>query len=218
MTSEIDSAIAGIHEGTLLRRRDARGTLRSVYRVGDLIVKEFDTPKGVRCRRKPWITEDAALRRIDGGSCAVGVRERAAAGGGLEAFLVKRFIDGEAVDAFSAEDIPAMAALLAGLHAAGVVTDDANVGNFIRKPAGGFACIDFGRAIVFRRGPASFLAVGRELAKLYREGFGFDGGLMAAFLTDYFAAAKASRTRRALVMAVCRATLALRAIRKGRGR
>lgn len=220
MEAKLDDIIAKAAGMTPLRRRRARETLRLVYPpVDGFIVKEFDIPAECRRYRKPWLKEIAGLKRLgdDYDGAAAGVVERTE-GGVRKVFLVRRFIDGAGIDAFSVADMPAMAALLADIHARGVVTDDANIGNFIRTPSGGFAFIDFGRAIVFRRGHASFIAVGRELAKLYREGFNFDKDLMEAFLADYFAAAKASRARRALIIAVCRATLALRALRKGKGR
>ena len=65
---------------------------------------------------------------------------------------------------------PALAELLVDIHVRGVVVDDAVIGNLVDAPDGAMRCIDFGRALVFRRRtPGFYLHVGRELEKVRRQ-------------------------------------------------
>ena len=51
----------------LLRKRRAKETLRSIFRVdGRYVAKKFEIPLDVRRYRRPWLAEDACLRRLDG--------------------------------------------------------------------------------------------------------------------------------------------------------
>lgn len=202
-----------------LRRRRAKETLRSVFRVDGFIVKEFDIPAECRRYRKPWRIEADALDRMgdDYPGTALGVVERIE-DGVRKVFFVKRFIEGEPLDSIAMADVGGVARLLAEIHASGVVTDDAHADNFLRRPSGEFAFIDLGRAMVFRLRPAPAFAVGKEFAKLYREGFGYDRGLFDAFLGEYHSVAHASFFRRFAIAVGLRTTILFRNLRKGRGK
>ena len=213
-------AIIGKTAGTTpLRRRRAKETLRSVFRVDGFIVKEFDIPAKCRHYRRPWRTEAAALGRMgaDYPGAALGVVERVE-DGVRKVFFVKRFIKGEPLEYIAMADVGGVARLLAEIHARGVVTDDAHADNFLRRPSGEFAFIDLGRAMVFRARPAPAFAVGKEFAKLYREGFGYDRGLFDAFLGEYRSVTHASSFRRFLIAVGMRTTIFFRNLHKGRGK
>lgn len=220
MSANLEAIVAKTAGAAPLRRRRARETVRSVYRVDDFIVKEFDIPAGCRRYRRPWRVEAAALGRMGEGypGAALGTFERVE-DGVRKVFFVKRFMEGVPLEnVLGASDIQGIARLLAEIHAKGVVTDDAHADNFLRTPSGTFAFIDFGRAMVFRVRPAPAFAVGKELAKLYREGFGYDKALFSAFLREYGAEARVSRLRRFAIVLGVRTAVFFRTLRKGRGR
>lgn len=201
----------------LLRKRRAKETLRSVFRVdGRYVAKKFEIPLETRRYRRPWLAEDACLRRLagDGAPRSLGWFEEIE-GDQRVVWLVKEYVAGEPVSAFAPADLPAVAQLLARVHGRGIVTDDANVGNFLRTLDGQMAFLDFGRARLLRgAGLWLDLHVGRELAKLRREGFRWNDDLWRAFLPLYFAALDASPRRRARLRFACAVAAALRRARK----
>ncbi|NLB66008.1 MAG: hypothetical protein GX803_06025 [Lentisphaerae bacterium] len=201
----------------LLRRRQARETLRSVYRANDrFIVKQFETHASLPRYRRPWLIEDSALRRLNGRGAprTFGWHEQTTPE--LHTvWLIKEFIDGEPVARFTPEDLPELAQLLAHIHGAGVMTDDNNISNFLRAADGRLIFLDFGSARLTRRERlCSARLIGRDLAKLRREGFNWNAKLFTAFLPLYFDALGASRPRRAAIRAATACVTALRMIRK----
>ena len=201
----------------LLRKRRAKETLRSIFRVdGRYVAKKFEIPLDVRRYRRPWLAEDACLRRLDGAGAprTCGWFEETEADQRV-VWLVKEFVAGDPLESFAAADLPAAARLLARIHDRLVITDDASAGNFIRTLDGEMQFLDFGRARLFRRTGLGFdLHVGWELAKLRREGFRRDDALWTAFVPLYFAARGGSRLRRARILAACSVSGALRMARK----
>ena len=201
----------------LLRKRRAKETQRSVFRVdGRYVAKKFEIPLDVRRYRRPWLAEDACLRRLDGVGAprSYGWFEETEADQRV-VWLVKEFVAGEPVDTFAAADLPAVARLMARIHKRLIITDDASAGNFIRTLDGEMQFLDFGRAQLFRRpGLRLDLHVGWELAKLRREGFRWDDALWQAFLPLYGEALGGSRLRRALILAAGSISGALRMARK----
>ncbi|MBQ6925442.1 MAG: hypothetical protein IJQ73_12450 [Kiritimatiellae bacterium] len=217
MGPSLESIIAQAVQTPPLRRRRAHGTLRSVYHVDAFVVKEFDIPVGEHFYRRPWGTEAAALRRMgdDYPGAVLGVVESFAKDA-HKVFLVKRFIEGEPLRMIDEAGAPDVARTLLDIHARGIIMDDAHADNFLRAPSGRVYCIDFGRAMVFGVSPAPAIAVGRELAKLYREGFACDRNAIQPFLDSYFEGAQASWARRVAIAFGGRTTLFLRRLRKGR--
>ena len=211
------SILAGARKFELLRERRAGATLRSVLRIdGRFVAKKFSVPAHARRFPRPWIAEDACLRVLDGNGAprSLGWFEETTTSG-LVAWLVKEYVEGTTVERFVPDDIPALALLMARIHAAKVATDDANASNFLRLPGGAFVFLDFGRARLHsRRGWRFDAAVGRELAKLRREGFFWDDALWSSFLPAYFDAARASAFRRFRILFACAAETALRIARK----
>lgn len=209
--------VAHAQRWELLRKRRAKETLRSVYRVDDrYVAKKFEIPLDVRRYRRPWLAEDACLRRLDGRGAprSLGWFEETA-GDRRVVWLVKEFVAGDPVETFAATDLPAVARLLAGVHAQAVITDDASAGNFLRTLDGDLQFLDFGRAKRFRRAGLGFdLHAGWELAKLRREGFRRNAPLWNAFVPLYFAALGGSRLRRARILAACSVSGAIRMVRK----
>lgn len=209
--------LAGAQRWELLRQRRAKETLRSVFRVDDrYVVKKFEVPLAARRYRRPWLAEDACLRRLDGRGAprSFGWHEETEANRRV-VWLVKEYIAGTPVETFAAADLPAAACLLAGVHARAVVTDDASAGNFLRVSDGQMAFLDFGRARLYPRADLRLeAAIGWELAKLRREGFRWDAALWRAFLPLYFDALGASRGRQTRIRLACAAAVALRRIRK----
>jgi len=201
----------------LLRQRHARETLRSVFRVnGHYLVKKFEIPLETRRFRRPWLAEAACLRRLDGSGAprSFGWFEETAEDH-RTVWLVKEFIAGEPVDAFTPADLPAAARLLARVHSAGILTDDASAGNFLRTLDGSLVFLDFGRARLRRRSRrCSSWTIGWELAKLRREGFHWNNALWRAFLPLYFDALRAAPLRRVAIRAAADLSTALRMTRK----
>ncbi len=201
-----------------MRRRQVRETLRSVYRVGNHLVKTFEYPEGAKPHSRPWERERAALLRLYGekAEAETGIFERTEAGMHRVCF-VRPFVEGTTVETFAREEMPAVAALMADLHARGVVTDDANAGNFLRTPGGRLVFMDFGRARIYR-GQAPAWMVGKEIAKLFREGFAYDWPAGRHFWRAYLSAARPNPFRRALLETSWRTAILFRNLRKGRGR
>ena len=201
----------------LLHKRRAKETQRSVFRVdGHYVVKKFEIPLDVRSYRRPWLAEDACLRRLDGDGAprSFGWLEETETDQRV-VWLVKEFVAGEPVDTFAAADLPAAARLMARIHDRLLVTDDASAGNFLRTLGGEMQFLDFGRARLFRRPGLGFdLHVGWELAKLRREGFRWNDKLWQAFVPLYVEARGGSRLRRARILAACSVSVALRRARK----
>ena len=78
--------------------------------------------------------------------------------------------------------------------------------------------MDFGRAMVFWFRPAPAFAVGKELAKLYREGFGYNQVLFRDFLREYYGKTHSSFFRRFAIAFGVRTTIFFRNLRKGKGK
>ena len=209
--------VAHAQRWELLRKRRAKETQRSVFRVdGHYVVKKFEIPLDMRSYRRPWLAEDACLRRLDGHGAprSFGWFEETEADQRV-VWLVKEFVAGEPVETFAAADLPAAARLLARIHERLLITDDASAGNFLRTPDGQMEFLDFGRARPYRRAGWRFdAAIGCELAKLRREGFRWDAALWRAFRPLYFAALGASRGRQIRIRLACAAAAALRRTRK----
>ncbi len=201
----------------LLHKRRAKETQRSVFRVdGHYVVKKFEIPLDVRSYRRPWLAEDACLRRLDGGGAprSYGWFEETETDQRI-VWLVKEFVAGEPVGTFAAADLPAAARLMARIHNRLIVTDDASAENFLRTLNGEMQFLDFGRAQLFRRAGLWFdLHVGWELAKLRREGFRRDISRWQAFLPLYVEALGCSGLRRIRILAACSVATALRMARK----
>lgn len=201
----------------LLRKRRAKETQRSVFRVdGHYTVKKFEIPLDVRAYRRPWLAEDACLRRLDGDGAprSFGWIEEIEADQ-RTVWLVKEYLPGTPLDAFTLADLPAVARLMARIHNRLIITDDASAGNFIRTLDGEMQFLDFGRAKLFRRPGLGFdLHIGWELAKLRREGFRWDNKLWQAFIPLYVEARGGSRLRHGRIFAAASVSVALRMARK----
>jgi hypothetical protein len=173
-------------------------------------------PLSARAYRRPWLAEDAGLRRLGGNGAprSFGWFEEPEADPRV-VWLVKEFVAGEPVDTFVAADLPAAARLLARIHDQLLITDDASAGNFLRTLDGEMQFLDFGRAQLFRRPGLWFdLHVGWELAKFRREGLRWNDELWQAFFPLYAEARGGSRLRRARLRAAVSASVALRNARK----
>ena len=215
--STAQDILAGAQRWELLRKRRAKETQRSVFRGdGHYVVKKFEIPLDMRSYRRPWLAEDACLRRLDGHGAprSFGWFEETEADQRV-VWLVKEFVAGEPVETFAAADLPAAARLLARIHERLLITDDASAGNFIRTRDGELRFLDFGRAQLFRRPGLWFdLHVGWELAKFRREGFRWDDELWQAFIPLYVEARGGARLRRARILAAASVSVALRMTRK----
>ena len=201
----------------LLRKRWARQIHHSVFRVdGCYEVKKYEMPLNIRFYRRPWLVEDACLRRLkgDGAPRSFGWHEEAEMDQRV-VWLVKEYIAGESLCSFAETDIPAVACLMARIHSLRILTGDAKPQNFIRSLDGRMLFPSFGRAKIYRRhNPAFFLCIGVELAKLRREGFQWDSSLWNAFRPLYFKALHFSALSRALIWASCEIAIGVRMARK----
>lgn len=215
IAAEIDEG-----KGRLLRSRQAKETMRRVFRIGDYVVKTFEIVPATCTRfRRPWEIESRALQRLgsDYTGIFVGVLEKSNASSRVF-YFVKKFVPGVTLDSFSLADMPDVAREMAFFHSRGIITDDANVGNFIRDPSGRILFLDFGRAKIYSEGRAPAHAVGKELAKLFREGCGYDYGLWNIFLPEYYKFSEAGWWRRTRIEFHWRLAKFFRDIRKGKNR
>lgn len=207
--------------GELLRTRRVRETMRYVYRVGDYVAKVFEiTPANSLGFRKPWEIEVRALQRLgsDYAAILVGLLEKKDADS-RKFFFIKKYVPGAPLEFFSVADMADVAREMAFIHSKGIITDDANVGNFIREPSGRILFLDFGRTRIFSgKCVAPAYAVGKELAKLYREGCGYDSVLWNAFLPEYYKCAGTGMWRKIGIEFYWRLAKFFRDLRKGKNR
>jgi len=215
--TDASDILAAARERRLLRERQARETHRAVYLLDDTyVVKQFTLPAAARNPRTPWRTEDAALQRAAPAFAprSFGVVEHIE-GDRRVACLVKAYVPGRVLDRLGVAEAPDAAALMAGLHRLGVVTDDANATNLLRAEDGRLLFLDLGRARLHdRAGWALRRDIGRELAKLRREGFAWDRAAWRTFLPAYFSHLACSHPVRILLMFLCATTTFARMLRK----
>lgn len=204
----------------LLRKRQAKKFHRSVFRVdGNYVVKKFEISIDVRFYPRPWQAEDACLRLLGGCGAprSYGWFEEVENGHRV-VWLVKEYVPGTSMEYFRNSDMPAIASLMAGIHKRRIFTDDASIGNIIRTLDGHMVFLDFGRAVRMGKYCQCLDArIGRELAKLRREGFRWDTALWNEFLPLYFNALGCSGGRRFRIRAACCAAMVLRILRKYMG-
>ena len=189
-------------QNTRVRQRWRKDTLREVYFNNDgTVSKRYWVRPGARRYPKPWAREDAALKRlaeVGGGEFprSHGVTETPL-DGGVEFVLVRDFVEGDSIEGMTAGDAKHLASYLASVHAAGVVTDDAALDNFVRDQRGKIRCVDFGRAKVYQSlDPRLPFAVGAELAKLRDQTFFHDPVTWGVFEDMYGAARDAGAVSR----------------------
>jgi len=200
-----------------LRERQVRETRRTVFLVDErYIVKQFEIPLHVSSYRKPWLCEDQGLKRLDGTHAPRSFGFVESVGNNTRIIqLVKEYIPGHPCQNFAMSDMQAVAELMAGVHKKLVITDDANVQNFMKMNDGRMIFVDFGRAQVFSwQSPWFLVRIGGELAKLRREGFYWDNSLWSAFLPAYFNQLDCSHTARWVIRCACAIKTITRMIRK----
>ncbi len=201
----------------LLRKRWSKSIHRSVFRVdGCYVVKKYEMPLSTRFYRRPWLVEDACLRRLDGDGAprSFGWLKQIEADQRV-VWLVKEYIAGEPLCSFAEADMPAVARLMARIHNQRIITDRLKPQNFVTSLDGRMLFPDFGRArLHFYHSPWLFLHIGGELAKLRREEFQWDSALWDAFRPLYFKALHFSILSRALIWASCEIAVGTRKARK----
>jgi hypothetical protein len=214
---KIEEILASAKDWKLLNERQARETFRSVFLVDNqFVIKRFEIPLAAKKYRRPWIIEDKALRRLNGDNAprTCGFTEKIV-GDKRVAWLGKEFVSGTTTDRFNDSDIPLVATLMAGLHNHMIITDDANVHNFLKIDEHRMFFIDLGRGRIFIfRSPWFFINVGWELAKLRREGFHWNRNHWNLFKKLYFQVFSNSSTAKAFVLFCCAVATGLRMIRK----
>jgi len=213
----IDDILSSAEDWKLLNERQARETFRSVFLVNnEFVIKRFEIPLHEKKYRTPWIIEDKALRRLNG-DCAprtCGFIEKTI-GDKRVAWLGKDYIPGVTKDHFTEDDIPGVARLMARLHRHLIITDDANVQNFLLSEDNRMIFVDLGRARLFiMRSPWFYANVGWELAKLNREGFHWNADHWKLFKQLYFQYFACSAPARMFIHISCAAAIILRMIRK----
>jgi Lipopolysaccharide kinase (Kdo/WaaP) family len=213
----IDDILSSAENWELLNERQARETFRSVFLVnGEFVIKRFEIPLHVKKFRTPWIIEDKALRRLNG-DCAprsCGFIEKVI-GDKRVAWLGKDYIPGVTKDHFNNDDIPGVARLMARLHRHMIITDDANVHNFLLSDDNRMIFVDLGRARLFiMRSPWFYMNVGWELAKVRREGFNWNAGHWKQFKQLYFQHMASPAPVCLFIHICCTAAILLRMIRK----
>jgi hypothetical protein len=215
--SAIEEILSGATSWKLLSERQARETRRMVYLVDDrFVLKKFEVPRSVRSFRRPWIIEDKVLCRMhgDGAPRTHGFTEKNE-GDHRVFWLAKEYLAGDVMETIPADDVPEIARLMAMIHRHLIITDDANIHNFLKRPDGSFAFVDFGRARNFIwRSPWFLMNIGWELAKLHREGFMRDGERYRQFMEAYFSQAGYHAGQKGFILMSIKLSSAMRMTRK----
>jgi len=215
--STAEEIICQVKNWEQLRQRQARETLRTVFLADDrYIVKKFEIPAGINKYRRPWIQEHEALS-ISPPECvpsSLGYVEQVEHNKRI-VYLVKDYVPGKVCDRFEDGDMAEAGSLLARLHQHGIITDDANVHNFLKKDNGQMIFIDMGRARIYPcRSLPILIQIGRELAKFKREGICWNKNQWQEFLYHYFAHYSCSRLHRILILNSCACSNTMRYCRK----
>ncbi len=175
--------------GTCVRQRWRKNTLREVYFGEDgTVIKRYWVSPGARLYPKPWLREHEALLQLDGLGFprSHGLHERPFKRG-REIILIRDYVEGRVIDHVSISDATQIGSLLARMHSAGVIMDDAALDNFVRSEDGKIQCIDFGCAKVLNWCPVCLsYACGEELAKLERKVIRGNESCWKAFVDSYF--------------------------------
>ena len=179
------------NRGKLIRQRWRKNTLREVYFNDDrTVTKRFWVRPGTRRYPKPWLAEHKALLKLDGLGFpkTYGLKEQPFERG-QEILFVRDFVEGHVMGSVSIEDAAKLGKLMACMHGAGVVADDAALDNFVKNSAGEIQCIDFGCAKVFsKHDPRKFYVAGEELNKLWRKTLHENQESWKIFTKSYFSA------------------------------
>ncbi|HMP90823.1 MAG TPA: hypothetical protein PJ991_11520 [Kiritimatiellia bacterium] len=214
---KVEDILSSAREWKKLNERQARETLREVFLVDrQYIAKKFTLPVTTKRFRRPWITEDQGLARLNGRGAPRTYGYAETRENGHRVFwLFKQYLDGETLMEFQEKDIEPVALLMACIHGQRIITDDANVSNFLRRPDGTFAFLDLGRARVFRfRSPWLYLNIGCELAKLRREGFRWNSTQWISFKKHYFSVLSCAWLSRRIIEWSCFTSTCIRMARK----
>jgi len=181
-------------QGTCMRQRWRKNTLREVYfRDDGKVTKRYWIRPGARRYPKPWVREHEALLRLDGDGFprTHGLQERPF-DRGREFLLIRDFVEGKVMAHVSVSDAQQIGGLMARMHRAGVIMDDAALDNFVKDDNGRIQCIDFGCAKLFSTcKPCLAYAAGEELSKLRRKTFHENEECWEAFKKSYFLARNA---------------------------
>lgn len=203
-------------ERRVLAERAAREGERRVELLdGRWLLKRYAFADGERPARRPWQREHAALEHLADPRLprSVGYATETGPAGRVVRY-VRSFVPGEPLAGFDPATAADAGELLAGLHARGVVTDDALTQNFLRAPDGGLFFLDFGKARLFRRhSPLLPVWVALEHCRFLRASLGGNRGLWDEFRRAYFASAGRGRGYEAVVRGLSRLVNAQRRLR-----
>ena len=199
--------LAERRESRLLAERQARDSYRRVSLLDDrYVLKEFIYGPGARPERRPWRSEHAALTHLADPTlpASVGYLSEATDGEWRVRYL-RGYVPGVALEGFDAASAAEAGVLLAGLHARGVVTDDALTQNFMRAPDGSLFFLDYGKARIFSpRNPLRLVWIALEHCRFLRAALDGDDGLWAVFREAYFRAAGGGRSAETVVRTLAR--------------
>jgi hypothetical protein len=199
--------LAETRESRLLAERQARDCYRRVSLLDECyVLKEFVYGQGARPARRPWRREHAALTHLADPTLPVSVGYLSeATGGAWRVRYLRGYVPGVELDGFDAASAAEAGVLLAGLHARGVVTDDALTQNFMRAPDGGLFFLDYGKSRIFSpRNPLRLVWIALEHCRYLRASLGGDPGLWAAFREAYFRAAGSGRAAETVIRTLSR--------------
>ena len=170
----------------MLRQHRTSRAIRSVFRDGREIIKEYRRLSWPGDLRRRWKREHQALLRLSQRGV---LAPRTFGYESPERGLIlhrREFIAGERLQTI--EDIPGheFAAHVAAIHRAGVTNGDASLDNLLLTDRRQILFIDYGRASVFLvRGPLFYFHVGKELARIRRRLFAHSLARWRMFLADY---------------------------------
>ncbi|MFH1707660.1 MAG: hypothetical protein ABIF71_07065 [Planctomycetota bacterium] len=174
----------------LVHRKQER---RVVYRLGaGYLFKHYRIDDIGRLKSRGWEREAAAGLALAGAGAprSYGYMTRPD-GRGMEVIAGRAYLEGAHVGAVSAAEAPALATLFAGVHSAGVTTEDPVYNNFIRT-ADGYMLIDLDQAKVHAPGRGRWFFMGKELANIRLKVLDRDRAAWRAFKAAYRRAVRLS--------------------------
>jgi hypothetical protein len=205
--SAVRRILAAAQESRVLAERQARDCHRRVTLLdGRYVLKEFLYGPAQQPDRRPWRHEHAALRHLADPTLPESVGYVSGASGSeWRVQYLRGYVPGIPVEGFDAASAAEAGVLLAGLHARGVVTDDALTQNFMRAPDGHLFFLDYGKSRIFSpRNPLLLVWIALEHCRYLRASLGGDVELWAAFREAYFRAARSGRGAETVIRSLSR--------------
>ena len=170
----------------ILRERSDRDVCWTVWREGDVVVKEYRLLQWPGRWNRRWRREHRALLRLNRRRVPAPRTYGYRRAGPARIQYRRQFLAGRVGTPFDPTRIRQLSAHLAALHAAGVTHGDVSPDNLLLTDSGELLFIDYGRSHVFpTRSPCCWFYAGKDLARVRRRLLPADAAGWADFLAAY---------------------------------